>query len=374
MAREKHVLLLPGYYVRDIHRGIVSYARQAGWSLDASMVHSGKIPKNWHGDGIIAFTGGRPDIVRIIRKSRVPAVDLLDRDTKPHLPCVLGDNAATGRMAGEYLIAQGFRDIGYAYYDPAVANPRNEAERCEGLRQVVEAAGRNFHVIPYSRSTKRFKALPRPIALMAQNDHVGGWLIRQLQRAGLRVPQDAAVIGIESDDLYRLFSPVPQTSVDGNYEYVGYAAAELLDKLMHGAPPPRNPVVIPPIRVIERESTALQACSHRPTAKALAYLRTHWQESPDVGTVARMAGMSRRQLNEQFHRHVGEPINRYLIRLRVTHARNRLADSDEKIQSVASECGFASTPYFCTVFRQETGLTPLDFRQRARINRAPALG
>lgn len=368
MISEKHVLLLMAYYVRDIHRGIVSYAREADWSLDASMVHSGKIPKNWHGDGIITFSGTRPDIVRKLRTEGVPAVDLYDSEALPDLPRVLGDNTATGRMGGEYLIPLGFRDIGYAFYDPAVANTVNETKRCEGLRKVVEAAGRTFHAVPYSRSPERFKKLPRPIALMAQNDHVGGWLIRQILEAGLRVPQDIAVIGVESDDFYRLISPIPQTSVDGNLEYVGYAAAELLDKLMKGAPPPRKPIMIPPIRVIERESTALQACAHRPTAKALAYLRDHWQETPSVETVARMAGMSRRQLNEQFQRHVREPINRYLVRLRVTHARNRLAESNEKVESIARECGFATTAYFCTVFRRETGLSPLEFRHRSRLS------
>ena len=51
---------------------------------------------------------------------------------------------AIGRMTGEHLIAHGFQDIGYFYYDPEVANSANETERSAGLRQAVEKAGRHL--------------------------------------------------------------------------------------------------------------------------------------------------------------------------------------------------------------------------------------
>ena len=44
-----------------------------------------------------------------------------------------------------------------------------------------------------------------------------------------------------------------------------------------------------------------------------------------------------------------------------------LAETDDKIESLALTVGFGSAAYFCTVFRQETGLTPAEFRHRARI-------
>lgn len=310
-----------GYYVREIHHGVVAYAHEAGWLLDGSMAHFGRVPVDWHGDGIITFSADRADIFDKIRIEGVPAVDMFNGTGMPELPRVWLDNEAIGRMAGDYLVAHGFRDIGYFYYDPEVANPSNETERSAGLRQVVQAADRRFHPVKFDHCIAQIRKLPRPLALMAQNDLVGDWLIHKLLEAELRVPQDVAVIGVDTDELYRVFSPVPQTSVDSNVGYQGYAAAELLDRLLKGKPRPVRPILIGPSRVVERESTSLLSSSHSPTNKALALMRDHHAERINVNTIAQHAGLSRYHLNEHFKQHVGEPISRHLLRIRLDYAR-----------------------------------------------------
>jgi LacI family transcriptional regulator len=367
MTKAKRILLLLGYYVREIHHGVAAYAQEAGWLLDATMAHFGRVPADWHGEGIITFSGDREDIFEKIRLERVPTVDMFNGVGMPDLPKVWIDNEAIGRMAGDYLVTQGFQDIGYFYYDPKIANQGNEVERSAGLRRAVEAAGRQFHGVTFDRCIAQIRKLPHPLALMAQNDLVGDLLIHRLLEAGLRVPQDVAVIGVDSDELYRAFSPVPQTSVDSNVEYQGYAAAQLLDRLMKGEQRPLEPVMIPPSRVVERDSTSLLSSQHAPTNKALHFIREHYGEEIDVEEIARQTGLSRYQLNEHFKEHVGESISQHLLRIRLNHAHRRLAESDEKIQTLASELGFGSAAYFSTVFHKATGLTPAEYRQRARI-------
>ncbi|MCW1924454.1 substrate-binding domain-containing protein [Luteolibacter arcticus] len=356
-----------GYYVREVHHGVVAYAHEAGWVLDGSMAHFGRVPADWHGDGIIAFSANRADILDKIQNENVPTVDMFNGPGMPGLPRVWIDNEAIGRMAGDYLVSRGFQEIGYFYYDPEVANPLNETERSAGLRQGVQAAGRRFHSVTFDQCVAQIRKLPRPLALMAQNDVVGDWLIHKLREEGLRVPQDVAVIGVDTDELYRAFSPVPQTSVDSNMEYQGYAAAKLLDHLLQGNSPPASPVMIQPVRVVERKSTSLLSSGHGATNKALAFMQERYAEPITVNTIARHAGLSRYHLNEHFQQHVGEPISRHLLRIRLDHAREGLADADEKIENLAFALGFKSAAYFCTVFRQETGLTPAEFRHRARI-------
>lgn len=366
MAKPKRVLLMLGYYVREIHHAVVVYAREAEWELDASMAHFGRVPSNWHGDGIIAFAN-RTDIIDKIRAEHVPTVDLFKSSAIPDLPRVLIDNEAIGRMAGDYLVAKGFQNIGYFYFDPAVANLDDERERSAGLRQVVEAAGRTFHTVTFDRCIQQIRKLSRPLALMAQNDFAGDFLIRKLLEAKIRIPHDVAVIGVDTDELYRTLSPVPQTSVESNVEYQGYAAAELLDQLMKGKPAPVCPIMIPPSRIVQRESTSLLSSGHPPTNKAIRFIHEHYGEGIDVEAVARQAGMSRHQLNKIFRKYVGEPISRYLLRIRINAACKRLAETDDKIQGLAFELGFGSAAYFSTVFHKETGLTPAKFRQRANI-------
>jgi len=365
--KAKRVLLMLGYYVREIHHGVVAYASEAGWDLDGSMAHFGRVPEDWHGDGILTFSGDRPDIIAKIRAENVPTVDMYNGFEMPELPRVWIDNEAIGRMAGDYLVSQGFQDIGYFYYDPEVTNQGNETERCAGLKEAVLSVGRRFHTVTFDRCIEQIRKLPRPLALMAQNDLVGDWLIHQLRENGLLIPQDVAVIGVDTDELYRAFSPVPQTSVVSNVEYQGYAAAELLDRLMRGGPAPITPVLIQPSRVTERESTCLLSSGHPGINKALAYIRDHFTDPINIHTIAKHVGLSRHHLADHFQRHVGEPINRHLLRVRLHHARESLAESDDKIENLARALGFVSSTYFCTVFRRETGLTPAEFRHRARI-------
>jgi LacI family transcriptional regulator len=54
----------------------------------------------------------------------------------------------------------------------------------------------------------------------------------------------------------------PISSVDQNFEPLGYRGAELLDQLMHGKPPPPEPLRIPPAGLIARKSSDLLAVSH----------------------------------------------------------------------------------------------------------------
>jgi LacI family transcriptional regulator len=144
-------------------------------------------------------------------------------------------------------------------------------------------------------------------------------------------------------------------------------AAELLDNLMKGKPPPAQPIMIPPSRVVERKSTSLLVSTHVPTDKALAFMREHHGDGIDADEIAQHAGLSRHHLNRHFKQHVGESISRHLLRIRLNRARQRLAESTDKIEGLASELGFGSAPYFSTVFRAASGLTPAQFRHRARI-------
>lgn len=366
MKRERRVLLLLGYYTQRLHHGVAAYAHEAGWRLNATMAHEGAVPRDWDCDGIVSMHGGRRDVLEAISASGVPVVDLTNGATVPSLPSVWQDNVAIGRMAGDYLISRGFRDIGYVRLSEEPYNLCNERERSGGLRAAVEAAGRTFHDLSSGRVIEQVRRLPRPLALMAQNDTVGDWLIRALLKEGLNVPEDVAVIGVDTDDIYVAFSPVPQTCVDSNVEFWGYSAATLLDQLMDGKPAPDKPQRIPPVRVIERQSTLKLASDHEPTARAMDYLRAHPARAVSVTELARHAGLSRRQLTEQFLRHVGEPVARYALRLRIEVACQRLAESNNKIEAIAAELGFATSAYFCTVFRKKTGMTPAQFRSRQR--------
>jgi LacI family transcriptional regulator len=360
--QNKRVLLLMYYYVPRIHRGVVDYARRAGWILDAGRARSGSIPSQWLGDGIISFHDDYPEFVRLIRQSKVPSVELSFGLKIPKATRVLFDHAAIGRMAAEHLLSKGLKDIGFVDLEKSDHAHPHAVQRIAGMRAAVEAAGRRFFVADMENLLKLARKLKRPFGLMGHNDYVAERTMQLLIAAGYRVPADVAIIGADNDELFHGVAPVPLTSIDDNGEYVGYHAAEVLDMLMRGEVPPPSPIMIAPAHVVERESTDIIAITNKPTAKAVAWLRENFREPVSLDEASKQAGMCRRRLEDCFKLHIGHSMAKEQLRLRIAEACRRLDDPGTKVSVISSELGFVNFSHFSRCFRLATGQTPSEYR------------
>jgi transcriptional regulator GlxA family with amidase domain len=72
--------------------------------------------------------------------------------------------------------------------------------------------------------------------------------------------------------------------------------------------------------------------------------------------------MSRRGLHKAFLENVGRTPGQELQRVRIEHAKRLLAESDHKMEVLASMCGYQSANSFCVAFKQATTLSPKQFR------------
>ncbi len=96
----------------------------------------------------------------------------------------------------------------------------------------------------------------------------------------------------------------------------------------------------------------------------MEYLRAHMdQEDLSGGMVAKAVGLSPSWLSAKFKEEVGMGITEYLNNIRIQKARELLQDSDAMIYEISEQCGFASSQYFSTMFKQLTGKTPNEFRR-----------
>lgn len=190
------------------------------------------------------------------------ALVMIDRDDHARVPChrVLTDDELVGRLATSHLVAQGRRAIAHIAGPPIVHSRRREA----GYRAVlVEHGGepKSEWIVPSGfmeadgyRAMQRLLAVrPRVDAVFAANDPAAIGAMKAIWAAGLRVPDDVAIVGagdIAHGDLLR----VPLTTVSWSKEQLGKRAAELL--LDQIGPHPEGPfqrVVIPP-RLVVRTS------------------------------------------------------------------------------------------------------------------------
>nr|WP_276595208.1 helix-turn-helix domain-containing protein [Roseateles albus] len=89
--------------------------------------------------------------------------------------------------------------------------------------------------------------------------------------------------------------------------------------------------------------------------------------------VARLVGVSRRQLERLFKQHLDALPSRYYLELRLNRARRLLQQSGQSILQIGLSCGFSSGPHFSNAYKAHFDKTPRDERsQRAIAWRRPA--
>lgn len=129
----------------------------------------------------------------------------------------------------------------------------------------------------------------------------------------------------------------------------------------------------------ERYPLAAAPADGRPLPRllnaALGLMEEHIEEPLEMNAIAERVGISRRQLERRFVRHLKAPPVRYYLELRLTRARQLIMQSNRSLTDVALATGFVSYPHFHRRFKELFGLPPLAFRERhdARPPPRPAL-
>ena len=382
MTKRKHkrVLLALGWYDYRLHRGIEKYALEHDWSVSANLAREKVIPWGWEGDGILAWLGAWDELAEFVEQESKPTVDFSFR--RPHLqfPRVLEDHAHAAQLVAEHFLARGFAN--YAYYSDT-PNWSYE-ERGLGFIAALKRAGHTcawlkWHDSPAFQTDReqwrrrrawlaaQLKKLPKPLAVFAANDQQAVEVLESCEIAGLRVPDEVAIVGAENYLLAPDAMHTPISSVDTNLELLGYRGAELLDELMQGRRPPKTPVRVPASCVIVRKSSDLLAVKHRGVARSLRFIWEHCHEPISVKDLVSVAAMSRRGLHKAFVEQLGRTPGQELHRSRIERARKLLAESSHKMEVLANMCGYQSANSFCVAFKQATGMSPKQFRDsRAR--------
>ncbi|MGF2733843.1 helix-turn-helix domain-containing protein [Marinobacter sp. DUT-1] len=110
-----------------------------------------------------------------------------------------------------------------------------------------------------------------------------------------------------------------------------------------------------------------------PTAQILQLMeeqRPYLHSNLTVDRLARLAGLSPRDLSQFLNQQMGRNFYEFVNGYRIEHARQRLADLTEKatITDIMYESGFNSKSVFNTLFRETTGKTPSQYRRSFRNN------
>jgi LacI family transcriptional regulator len=215
-------------------------------------------------DGLIVASAQPPRQTRIfkrIEEEKVPYV-LIDRQVAGVKANFVGvSDEEVGRLATEHLIAQGCRRLAH------IRGPENTPGigRFKGFRDACAAHGIQTPperiVTGLFDDERGYNAMRELLALdelpdgvVCYNDPVAAGALKAILEAGLRVPQDIAVIGagnVHYSDLLR----VSLSTVDQNSTGIGESAADLLLELLKAPEPPKPRVIVIEAKVRERDST-----------------------------------------------------------------------------------------------------------------------
>ena len=168
-------------------------------------------------------------------------------------------------MAASHFVEKGFRS--FAYVGP-VGQPRYAdvlgaefaiATRTAGFECVTFSGKSREHRQPLHQQRQRLvdwlRGLRHPTALLVWNGEVGREVIAACSANGLPVPDDLAVLCAEHDSVMNSLAPVPMSNIDQSPLRVGREAAALLDRMMSGRRAPARPIHVPPVGVVQRQST-----------------------------------------------------------------------------------------------------------------------
>ena len=392
MPSNRRTVLLALHWENEAHKqGIFEHARQQGWHVLDLRHYGMELPGAFRPDGVLFhLPTERAPLVRRFLRIGVPVVQIQDYIHPRLCCCVVQDRRAIGRAAAEHFAARGFKNMAYLRsegWEKSAAksigqNFIRHAGRL-GARADMFAIQHRDRPLPWarfdtlaSRLRKEISRLELPLGIFTYNDIMAGRICQFCAAIGLSVPEQVAVLGAGNDPVGCDCSSVPLSSVDTNASGQGQAAAELLDRLMDGQPPPKKRIRIAPTAVVTRQSTDVLALPDLDTARALSYMWTHFAEPLKVPDIADASGVSRRKLERHFRTYLHRSVNEELTRKRIERCCELLIATKATINVIARQVGFSTAKYFYKVFRKATGTTPRKYRlaQISKLRKAENSG
>lgn len=102
----------------------------------------------------------------------------------------------------------------------------------------------------------------------------------------------------------------------------------------------------------------LPICTNESLKKAIAYIRLNYHLDININSVAGHTGISERYLRNLFSQHLNLSPLDYLNQIRINKAVELLRNTEMSIKEICFKCGFQSPQYFSRIFKQQMGISP----------------
>lgn len=312
-----------------------------------------------------------PEVATRLQKLKLPVLTWSYIHQDLPFPRIGVDDEEVGRIGAELFLARGYQHFGFSMHSGWAFSQ----SRLAGYQARLADAGFGVNIMPETHiwqsvassrmEDKRITWLlsqPKPLAVMADLDSQGRIVCEAAGAAGLRVPEDVAVLGASNFEMLCELCWPPLSSVQTPDEKIGYELGRLTEQVLEGKSVP--PVtVFPPTGIVERRSTDVFATDDPNLSAALRVMRDRVADGVNVAEVLRTVPISRGHLFRLFKARLGRSPLEEIQRLRCEAAKQLLINTDLPIPVVATKSGFCSSSHLGRVFKELMGMAPAKFRR-----------
>ena len=374
---------------RDILYGVDRFARtRCNWRLRVvnfnvnDAVDDIRRAEAYGIDGIIACGLEHQNVADYLRKSSVPLVCIccMPETISPRRDAVALvniDDVEIGRFGAEYLCNLGrFRSYGFVSKNDAGANYTYTC-RENGFLSFLKDKSKDAYVYRTAEGVdlgsladiatlaEWLRSLQKPAAVMAAHDVPATHVIEAAELAGIKIPADLAIIGVDNDKAYCETSIPTLTSIMPSHVHVGELAAKALKQLMQSPSKAKSPVQIispPSYKIIERQSTKPISPVAQLVNRAESFIRQNATSGISSADVAADLGVSRRLADLRFRQATGKSILEAILERRFGEMRRLLQFTDIPVGKVIASCGFKTVSNAKNLFKKRYGVSMSGFR------------
>lgn len=363
-------------------KGIVQYSRQGEqWEIcrmppsyikAKGFSYMARWAKSWGANAVI----GAFEFEEDIKLFHEQGIIVLAQDYKKPFkitPNITGEYFESGRMAANYFMERGYVNYGFFGFKDVYWSD----ERMNGFYTTLKKAGKAGSFFSYrAQNIERLwfyeksglsdwlQSLPKPIAIMACDDNQATNLIDACNVAGIKIPSDISVIGVDNDELVCNINTPLLSSVSVDIEKGGFETAALIENLVRNPEAPYEDVILRTGKIVERLSSATYATTDKEIQKALKCIHEKIQSKMSVKDVMKEVAMSRRLLERRFKEVTGSTIYQYISTQKVRKFAEMLLDSNDQIINIAINLGENDTKNLVRKFKAEYGCTPTEWREK----------
>ncbi|MDO4573743.1 MAG: DNA-binding transcriptional regulator [Planctomycetia bacterium] len=366
---------------REKLRGILRYERLYGpWRIflpSRSRTRFANLPfENF--DGIISGSDSGLPLHSAAALQHIPVALIDYGEWNPpfqNMIQVRCNNEEIGEMGAEYLLELGMKH--FAFVEQTFEVNWSVIRRLafekriarEGLDCSVfsrySASGRDSR--EDTESLKRWlQKLPRPTGIMTANDTRAVQVLYACHEAGLEVPQEIALLGVDDDEMLCQMCDPSLSSLLLDCEYGGFLAAEWLDKRMRGKSPPPETPTYQTLRVCERRSTSIHYKLDPFIVEVKEFIEENAWQGISVADVVAHSHASRSTLERAFRQAYHCTLLEKIQRVRFERVCRFLLETDLTVAEIASLCGFRSVSALSFQFKKRFGKTTGEFRKNRR--------